>query len=81
VSICSSCCHGFATKRIQEKIDALNVKVAHINFYNDGGPMGKQFQEEINQYKAIVKCSVCHDPPKEVVFLYISANPKSLKWQ
>jgi len=43
--------------------------------------MGKQFQEEINQYKAIVKCSVCHDPPKEVVFLYISANPKSLKWQ
>lgn len=33
--------HTFAKKRIQEKIHALNAKVAHINSYNHGGPMGK----------------------------------------
>ncbi|CAM6046756.1 unnamed protein product [Sphagnum compactum] len=57
----------FEKRRIQEKIDALNAKVAHMNSYNDGGPLGERLQEEINQYKAILKCSVCHDRPKEVV--------------
>nr|XP_024399172.1 E3 ubiquitin-protein ligase BRE1-like 2 isoform X2 [Physcomitrium patens] len=51
----------FEKRRVQEELDVLNVKSARLNSLHDGGPMVELLQEELNDYKAILQCSVCHD--------------------
>eukprot|EP01018_Ginkgo_biloba_P005014 Gb_28646 [translate_table: standard] len=56
----------YEKRRIEEDLVLLNTKVARINARNDGAAVEK-LQEDIKEYKRILKCSVCHDRPKEVV--------------
>lgn len=56
----------FGKKRVEEELLALNSKFSRLSALNEGGALEK-LQEEIKEYKAILKCSVCHDRPKEVV--------------
>lgn len=46
------------------------MKTARLNTVHDGGPMVERLQEEIKDYKSILKCSVCHDRPKEVLYYF-----------
>ncbi|KAL3691986.1 hypothetical protein R1sor_005637 [Riccia sorocarpa] len=57
----------FEKRRVQEELDALNTKVSRLTSYHDGNPLVERLQEELKEYRAILKCSVCHDRAKEVV--------------
>ncbi|KAH9554527.1 hypothetical protein CY35_08G068200 [Sphagnum magellanicum] len=57
----------FEKRRVQEELEVLNSKVTRLHSHRDGGLMVERLQGEIKEYKAILKCSVCHDRPKEVV--------------
>lgn len=57
----------FEKRRAQEELEVLHMKTARLNTVHDGGPMVERLQDEIKDYKSILKCSVCHDRPKEVV--------------
>lgn len=54
-------------RRVQEDLTSFNSKLTRLNVQTEGGSVIEKLQEEIKEYKAILKCSVCHDRPKEVV--------------
>ncbi|GJP44851.1 hypothetical protein CLOM_g4257 [Closterium sp. NIES-68] len=57
-------------RRVEEERDALSARLARLGPERGGGSGGatvEQLQEELRQYKSIMKCSVCHDRQKEVV--------------
>lgn len=56
----------FEKKRIQEDLALLSSKVDRSSVQNGGSSIEK-LQDEVKEYRAILKCSVCHDRPKEVV--------------
>lgn len=56
----------FEKRRVQDELEALNSKLVRLQPHHEGGPGIERLQEEIKEYKAILKCSVCHDRPKEV---------------
>ena len=62
-------CTRFGKKRIEEELVTLNTKFTCLGSLNDGETTAERLQEEIKEYKAILKCSVCHDRPKEVSIL------------
>ncbi|CAI7837316.1 unnamed protein product [Closterium sp. NIES-54] len=58
-------------RRVEEERDALSARLARLGQSMErgggsGGPSVEQLQEELRQYKSIMKCSVCHDRQKEV---------------
>eukprot|EP00897_Mesotaenium_endlicherianum_P006224 jgi/Mesen1/562/ME000105S10733 len=69
----------YKRKRLEEESETLGTKVARLG--GAGGSAGgflekalekgaasvEELQEEINGYKSILRCSVCHDRRKEVV--------------
>ncbi|KAG0581595.1 hypothetical protein KC19_4G263900 [Ceratodon purpureus] len=57
----------FEKRRVEDELEALNSKLTRLRSHHEGGPAVERLQEEIKEYKAILKCSVCHDRPKEVV--------------
>jgi E3 ubiquitin-protein ligase BRE1 len=59
----------FEKRRVQEELEVLNSKVTRLHSHRDGGLMVERLQGEIKEYKAILKCSVCHDRPKEVIMM------------
>lgn len=67
VNECSSTClHRYEKRRVQEELEALNSKVTRLSSHHEGGPIVDRLQEEIKEYKRILKCSVCHERSKEV---------------
>lgn len=65
-------------KKVQEDIAHLKSKLARTNSHSDGSSLVEKLQEEVKEYKAILKCSVCHDRPKEVVITkcyHLFCNP------
>ncbi|CAM6087903.1 unnamed protein product [Calypogeia fissa] len=57
----------FEKRRIQEELDAATTKISRLGSHPDASPMIERLQEEIKEYRAYLKCSVCHDRAKEVV--------------
>lgn len=55
-----------AKKKVQEDLTLLKSKLARTNPQNDGSSLIEKLQDEVKEYKTILKCSVCHDRPKEV---------------
>ncbi|KAL4195948.1 hypothetical protein AMTRI_Chr04g180860 [Amborella trichopoda] len=53
-------------KKLEEELEAFNSKVAQMSSENEEAAVEK-LQDEIKEYKAILKCGVCYDRPKEVV--------------
>eukprot|EP00245_Coleochaete_scutata_P016025 TRINITY_DN7342_c0_g1_i1.p1 TRINITY_DN7342_c0_g1~~TRINITY_DN7342_c0_g1_i1.p1 ORF type:complete len:972 (+),score=239.12 TRINITY_DN7342_c0_g1_i1:12-2927(+) len=57
----------FKRKRAEEETELLNNKMAKASAHQEKGGMIEMLHEEIKEYKAILKCGVCHDRQKEVV--------------
>lgn len=57
----------YKRKRLEEDSEQLASKVARFRGHTDKSSQVEQLQEEIKEYKSMVRCSVCHDRLKEVV--------------
>lgn len=65
VSICSN--FRYEKRRLQEVHNTLSSRLLPAASHSEGGASSvEKLQEEIKEYKAILKCSVCHDRRKEV---------------
>ncbi|GMH00632.1 hypothetical protein Nepgr_002471 [Nepenthes gracilis] len=56
----------FLKKRMQEDLEAVKVKAAHLREQREGSAVEKLHQE-LQGYREILKCSICLDRAKEVV--------------
>ncbi|KAL8170342.1 hypothetical protein V2J09_022146 [Rumex salicifolius] len=69
----------FEKKRLQEDLEAVKRKASHLAAQLEGGSstVGK-LRKEMQEYKEILKCSICHDRAKEVVITkcyHLFCNP------
>ncbi|MCO5583634.1 hypothetical protein L7F22_037547 [Adiantum nelumboides] len=68
----------FERRRLQEELAMLNMKAGRLNVHHDSGALVEKLQEEIKEYKAILKCGICNDRSKEVVItkcFHLFCNP------
>ncbi|XP_058221678.1 E3 ubiquitin-protein ligase BRE1-like 1 [Rhododendron vialii] len=56
----------FDKKRLEEELEVARRKVSHLRTQMEGSMVGK-LQQELREYREILKCSICLDRPKEVV--------------
>ena len=60
----------FAKKRIEEELEVSRRKLSLLKAQNEGCSVIEKLQQELGEYREIVKCSICQDRTKEVhVFL------------
>ncbi|KNA15369.1 hypothetical protein SOVF_098820 [Spinacia oleracea] len=67
----------FEKKRVEEELEAVKRKAEHLKAQKEGSVVEK-LQQELQEYKEILKCSVCLDRPKEVVItkcFHLLCNP------
>lgn len=67
----------FEKKRLEEELEAVKRKAEHLRVQKEGSVVEK-LQQELQEYKEILKCSVCLDRPKEVVITkcyHLLCNP------
>ncbi|KVH97077.1 Zinc finger, RING/FYVE/PHD-type [Cynara cardunculus var. scolymus] len=57
----------FDKKRVEEELEAARRKHLRLRSHLDGSSVVEKLQQELKEYKEILKCSVCLDRPKEVV--------------
>ncbi|KAK1412273.1 hypothetical protein QVD17_33387 [Tagetes erecta] len=57
----------FDRKRVEEELESARRKYLRLKSHLDGSSVVEKLQQELKEYKEILKCSVCHDRPKEVV--------------
>ncbi|KAK8522072.1 hypothetical protein V6N12_066642 [Hibiscus sabdariffa] len=68
----------FSKKRIEEELEVARRKVSRLQAETEGSSTAERLQEELREYKEILKCSVCLDRPKEVVITkcyHLFCNP------
>lgn len=56
----------FNNRRLVEELDVVMRKGAHLSVHTEGSSVFEKLQQEVREYKEILKCSICHDSPKEV---------------
>ncbi|KAF8026375.1 hypothetical protein BT93_F2996 [Corymbia citriodora subsp. variegata] len=56
----------FKKKRLEEELEVVRGKAIHLQA-QVVTPVVEKLQEELRGYQEILKCSICHDRPKEVV--------------
>ncbi|XP_074272824.1 E3 ubiquitin-protein ligase BRE1-like 1 [Silene latifolia] len=67
----------FEKKRLEEELEAVKRKAEHLKAQKEGSVVGK-LEIELQEYKEILKCSICLDRPKEVVITkcyHLLCNP------
>lgn len=57
----------FNKKRLEEELDVVARKAAYLSAHTEGSSLLEKLQEEIAEYKDILKCRICRDRQKEVV--------------
>ncbi|XVF22818.1 hypothetical protein REPUB_Repub12eG0203600 [Reevesia pubescens] len=57
----------FSEKRIEEESEMVRRKVLRLRAEIEGSSVVQRLQQELREYKEILKCSICLDRPKEVV--------------
>nr|XP_010933635.2 LOW QUALITY PROTEIN: E3 ubiquitin-protein ligase BRE1-like 1 [Elaeis guineensis] len=57
----------FNRKRIEEDLEVMTRKAAHLRAQTEGSLVLEKLRQEIKEYRGILKCSVCLDRQKEVV--------------
>lgn len=62
----------FNKKRLEEELEVVRSKAIHLQA-QVVTPVVEKLQEELRGYQEILKCSICHDRPKEVNILFIIA--------
>ncbi|KAA3471488.1 E3 ubiquitin-protein ligase BRE1-like 1 isoform X1 [Gossypium australe] len=68
----------FKKKRIEEELEVVRRKVVHLRAKTEGNSMIERLQQELREYREILKCSICLDRPKEVVITkcyHLFCNP------
>ncbi|XP_024365297.1 E3 ubiquitin-protein ligase BRE1-like 2 isoform X3 [Physcomitrium patens] len=51
----------FEKRRAQEDLKIVNMKTARLHSLHDVGSTAERLQEQVNDYRAILQCNVCHD--------------------
>ncbi|KAH7415191.1 hypothetical protein KP509_14G031800 [Ceratopteris richardii] len=67
-----------AKKKVEDEIALLNAKMAKKSLKNEGTSLVEKLQDEVKEYRAILKCSVCDLRHKEVVITkcyHLFCNP------
>ncbi|PPD66514.1 hypothetical protein GOBAR_DD36612 [Gossypium barbadense] len=57
----------FKKKRIEEELEVARRKVVLLQAKTEGNSMIERLQEELREYREILKCSICLDRPKEII--------------
>ncbi|XP_028798888.1 E3 ubiquitin-protein ligase BRE1-like 1 isoform X2 [Neltuma alba] len=68
----------FARKRLEEELEVARRKVSYLQAQIEGSSVVEKLQQELGEYREIVKCSVCQDRTKEVVITkcyHLVCNP------
>ncbi|GAA0169149.1 hypothetical protein LIER_23694 [Lithospermum erythrorhizon] len=68
----------FGRKRAEEELEALRRKAARLRSQTEGLSVVEKHQQELQEYKEILNCSVCLDNRKEVVITkcyHLFCNP------
>ncbi|TYI67747.1 hypothetical protein E1A91_D08G039300v1 [Gossypium mustelinum] len=55
----------FKKKRLEEELEVARRKVVHLRAKTEGNLMVERLQQELREYREILKCSICLDRPKE----------------
>ncbi|MBA0646321.1 hypothetical protein Goklo_014294 [Gossypium klotzschianum] len=68
----------FSKKIIEEELEVARRKVSRLQTEMEGSSTVERLQQELREYKEILKCSICLDRPKEVVITkcyHLFCNP------
>ncbi|PSS24116.1 E3 ubiquitin-protein ligase BRE1-like [Actinidia chinensis var. chinensis] len=68
----------FDKKRLEEELEIVRRKVSRLKSQMDGSSVVEKLQQELREYREILKCSICLDRPKEVVITkcyHLFCNP------
>lgn len=68
----------FDNKRIEEESEVVRRKASHLKAQTEGSSVVEKLQEELREYREILKCSVCLERTKEVVITkcyHLFCNP------
>ncbi|KHN15371.1 E3 ubiquitin-protein ligase BRE1-like 1 [Glycine soja] len=57
----------FAKKRVEENLEVARRKFTCLKEQNEGFLVTEKLQQELEEYREIIKCSICQDRAKEVV--------------
>lgn len=56
----------FAKKRIEEELEVLRRKASRLRAQTEGSSIIEKLQQELGDYREILKCSICLDRTKQV---------------
>ncbi|KAJ4727229.1 E3 ubiquitin protein ligase [Melia azedarach] len=68
----------FEKKRVEEELEVARRKVSRIQAQTEGSSIVEELQQELREYREILKCSICLERPKEVVITkcyHLFCNP------
>ncbi|KAH8488356.1 hypothetical protein H0E87_024143 [Populus deltoides] len=68
----------FDKRRMEEELEVARRKFSHLQEHTEGSLIVEKLQQELREYREIVKCSICHDRPKEAVITkcyHLFCNP------
>ncbi|KAF5952884.1 hypothetical protein HYC85_010828 [Camellia sinensis] len=68
----------FGKKRLEEELEVVRRKASRLKSHIEGSSVVDKLQQELREYKEILKCSVCLDRSKEVVITkcyHLFCNP------
>ncbi|KAF7844930.1 E3 ubiquitin-protein ligase BRE1-like 1 isoform X1 [Senna tora] len=68
----------FSRKRIEEELEIARRKVSNLRSQTEGSSVIEKLQQELAEYREIIKCSVCQERTKEVVITkcyHLLCNP------
>lgn len=57
----------FERKRLDEELEIVRRKASRLRSHTEGSSIVDKLQEEVKEYREILKCSICLDRAKEVV--------------
>ncbi|XP_024032871.1 E3 ubiquitin-protein ligase BRE1-like 1 [Morus notabilis] len=68
----------FAKRRIEEELEVLRRKASRLRAQTEGSSIIEKLQQELGEYREILKCSICLDRTKQVVITkcyHLFCNP------
>lgn len=57
----------YERKRVEEEVEVVRRKASRLRSQIEGSPVVQRLQQELKEYKDILKCSICLERRKEVV--------------
>ncbi|CAJ1780003.1 unnamed protein product [Sphenostylis stenocarpa] len=66
----------FTKKRLEEDLEVARRQFSRLKEHNEGSSVTEKLQQELEEYRDIIKCSICHDRAKE---MWVSQNNASVE--